>query len=309
VKEYLLGWLAGSKPSLRPSSYATYETLLRLHVIPFVGRHRLARLSPQHLQNLYSDRLTAGGLSPASVRKIHAVLHRALEQARKWRLIVQNPAADVTLPRLERREMSTLNREQAKLLLEAASGDRLEALYILAITTGMREGELLGLQWGDVDPDAGSVHVQRTLYRGPEGFVLGEPKTRGSRRQVLLGPLALEGLRRHRVNQAAERLLCGSSWQDIGLIFPNELGRPMEASNLRRRSFEPLLARAGLPHIRFHDLRHSAATLLLGQNVHPKVVSECLGHSQVSITLDLYSHVTPTMQRQAADAMESMLRA
>lgn len=308
VKEFLTSWLEGSKPSLRPRTYATYEIILRLHAIPFVGKHRLARLSPQHLQNLYSDRLDAG-LSPASVRKLHAILHRSLEQARKWKLVVQNPADDVALPRFQRHAMKTLNPEQARLLLQAVSSDRLEALYVLALTTGMREGELLGLRWEDLDLEAGSLRVQGTLYRGPEGFVIGEPKTKGSRRHIALGPLAIESLRHHRVNQTAERLLRGAAWQDSGLVFPNELGRPIEATNLRRRSFEPLLAKAGLPRIRFHDLRHSAATLLLGQGIHPKIVSERLGHSQISITLDLYSHVTPTMQRQAADAMETLLRA
>ena len=308
VKDFLANWLENVKPSLRDQTHSTYEIVLRLHAVPYLGHHRLARLSPQHLQDLYSQRLNAG-LSVQSVRKLHAILHGALKQALRWNLVARNVADLVTPPRDYHKEMKTLDVEQAKQLIDAARGDRFEALYVLALTTGLRQGELLALRWQDVDLGDGSLRVVGTLYRSSKGLLtIAEPKTAGSRRQVTLGSLAVDALARQKDNQAAQRLLCGAAWEDHGLVFTNELGRPMEATNLRRRFFQPLLERAGLPRIRFHDLRHTAATLLLGEGVHPKIVSERLGHSRVGITLDLYSHVTPTMQREAAASVDAVLR-
>jgi integrase len=306
VGRYLTSWLVGVKTSARPKTYVTYEGLVRLHAMPKISQVRLARLSPEHLQNLYTDRLAAG-LAAQTVRHLHAVLHRALEQAARWGLVYRNVADLVSPPRVGRHEMTALDAGQSRRLLEAAEGDRFEALYVLALTTGMRLGELLALRWSNVDLDGGSLSVRGTLHRDAGTLAIAEPKTAGSRRHVSLGTVVVEALRRHRVNQTAERLLQGPTWQDNDLVFANEVGKPIEPSNLRRRSFVPLLAKAGLPSIRFHDLRHSAATLLLGQGIHPKIVSERLGHSRVSITLDLYSHVTPTMQQQAADAMDALL--
>ena len=242
-----------------------------------------------------------------SVRKLHAVIHTALTQAVKWDLVVRNVADLTTPPRDERHEFETLNPEEARSLLSAANGDRLEALYWLALTTGMRQGELLALRWRDLNIDAQSVQVRGTLTLREGRYVVSEPKTPGSRRQVALGNQVVEALRLHRTRQAAERLAKGSTWIDKDLVFANEVGKAIEPSNLRRRSFFPLLEKAGLKRIRFHDLRHSAATLLLSEGIHPKIVSERLGHSRVSITLDLYSHVTPTMQQQAVEAMDRLL--
>jgi integrase len=202
--------------------------------------------------------------------------------------------------------MAALTPEQSRSLLDAAQLDRLEALYVLALSTGMRQGELLALKWADVDLDGAAIQVKATLQRTREGFVFQEPKTARSRRQVALTRTAVKALRQHRASQLEERLRC-PYWQDPDLVFASEIGTPIEATNLIRRSFAPLLKRAGLPRIRFHDLRHTAATLLLGQNVNVKVVSEMLGHSQIAVTLDLYSHVTPTMQRQAVEALDAVL--
>jgi integrase len=298
--------LESAKPSLRTRTYVTYEGLVRLHAEPSIGRLILTRLTPQHLQSLYAERLEKG-LSAQSVRHLHAVLHRGLEQAVRWNLVQRNVADLVTPPRVQRHEMRTLTSDHAKRLLEAARGDRLEALYVLALTTGMRLGELLALRWRDVDIEGSALSVRGTLLRNRTGLTISEPKTAGSRRHVSIGGLAVDALERHKVSQTAERLLKGSAWQDNDLVFANELGRPLEDTNVRRRSFEPLLAKAELPRIRFHDLRHTAATLLLGEGVHPKIVSERLGHSRVGITLDLYSHVTPTMQQQAAKTIETLL--
>jgi len=221
--------------------------------------------------------------------------------------LARNVASLATRPRIKRQEMVTLSPEETRSLLAAAAGDRLEALYVLAVTTGMRQGELLALRWRDVDLQTGMVQVRTTLQRSKDGFVFSEPKTDRSRRQVALTKVAVAALRRQRIAQAEERLRLGGMWEDNDLVFANELGKPIEAGNLLRRSFWPLLERVGLSRIRFHDLRHTAATLMLGRGVHPKVVAEMLGHSQIAVTLDLYSHVTPTMQREATAALDAVL--
>ena len=299
-------WLEAVRPSLRPSTWDRYEIYVRVYTIPQLGRVTLAKLGPQDLQMLYARKLEAGQ-SPTTVRHLHAVLHKLLAQAVGWGLVPRNVADFVSAPRMVHHEMQTLSAEQARRLLTAATGERLEALYVLALTTGMRLGELLAQRWSDVDLDGGSLQIKATLQRGAHGLSFGEPKTARSRRGIVLTEAALASLHSHRVRQSAERLFVGKEWEDNDLLFANEVGRPIDAGNLRRRSFQPLLKEAALPSIRFHDLRHTAATLLLAQGVYPKAVSEMLGHSQISMTFDLYGHVTPTMQRVAAQAMDEIL--
>ena len=307
VKTYLEGWLEAIQGTVRPKTYQGYESYARVHIVPVIGGIRVAKLTPQQLQALYSKKLKEG-LSPTTVRAIHATIHRAMEQAARWGVVARNVADLVDAPRRARQEMKVLTSKQARALLEAAQGDRLEALYVLALSTGMRQGELLGLRWGDVDLDAARLHVRAIMQRNHEGIGLREPKTASSRRQIALTGMAVAALRRHRARQLEERLAAGATWQDNDLVFPNTLGKPMEATNMLHRSFKPLLEKASLPDIRFHDLRHSAATLLLKQRVPAKVVSEMLGHSQVGVTLNIYSHVLPDMQAEAAAAMEAALR-
>jgi integrase len=205
--------------------------------------------------------------------------------------------------------MQPLSAHEARRLLDAARGGRLEALYVLAIHTGMRRGELLGLKWSDVDPDNATVRVRRTLTRTDNGrrLALGEPKTKKSRRTVSLTQRAVEALRSHRARQSEEKLRVGTLYQDQGLVFAGEAGGFINPSNLRQRSFASLLKRAGLPQITFHDLRHTCASLLFQRNVHPKFVQELLCHASVAITLDTYSHMLPGMGSEAADAMEEAL--
>lgn len=235
-------------------------------------------------------------------------MHRALKQAARWGACVRNVAGLVTPPRMPHHEMRSLAPDQARACLAAAAGDQLEALYLLAVTTGMRQGELLGLRWRDLDLEAGSVRVQTSLQRTPDGFELAEPKTARSRRQIVLGEAARAALRRRRLQQELDRRVAGDAWTNHeGLVFTNAMGE--NALGVLRTSFPALLARAGVRPVRFHDLRHSAATLLLSHGVHPKIVSEMLGHSTIAITLDLYSHVTPTMQREAAAVMDQVLAA
>jgi integrase len=208
---------------------------------------------------------------------------------------------------VRREEIRPLTPDQVKTLFEAAKGDRLEALYVLAVTTGLRQGKLLGLKWDDVDMEAGTLQVRRTLTTAKGGPVLSAPKTKSSRRTVKLSQTALEALRSHLVRQLEEIDRVGSLWRENGLIFASEVGEPLDRRDLTTHRFKPLLKRAGLPKIRFHDLRHTCATLLLSKNVNPKIVSEMLGHATIAITLDTYSHVLPTMQESAAKAMEDAL--
>lgn len=214
----------------------------------------------------------------------------------------------VEAPTVPKEEMQILTYEQAQRFLEAAKGDPLETLYIVALTTGMRQGKLLGLQWKDINFTNGILQVKRKIARiGGKGFVFSEPKTAKSRRNITLTPLAIEGLKQHRIHQNEQRLLAGPEWEDYDLVFCNSVGKPIEVGNMTRRSFRPILQKAGLPIIRFHDLRHSCASLLLFLGVHPKVVQELLGHSQISLTLDIYSHAFPSLQTEAALRLNDLL--
>lgn len=307
VSDALVSWLATTKPAVRSSSWIRYEELVRLHAVPEVGAIPLRALQPEHLQRCYTNRL-ANGLSPTSVHQLHVVIHAALDQAHQWGRVTRNVADLVNPPRMARPEMRTLSLQQVQQLLATAAGDRSEAIYVLAVTTGMRQGELLGLHWRDVDLDRSVLSVTCALQRVTgQGLVLQEPKTLRSRRQVWLGRTAVEALSRRRTNQLAERLQAGPSWKDTDLVFTTELGGPRDAHDVRL-AFDRLLTRAGLPRVRFHDLRHTAATLMLGQGVHPKVAADMLGHATVAVTLDTYSHVTSGMHEAAAEALDRIVR-
>lgn len=306
VEQFLTRWLASRASTVRASTARRYGQLVRVHIVPRIGRVPVTRLAPAHLEGLYASMLSSGS-APMTVRHVHALLHSALKQAVRTDSAVRNVATMVDPPRSSRREMKTLSESETRVLLQAAAGEPLEALYALAVTTGMRQGELLGLRWSDVDLEQGRIHVQRSLQRTPSGPVLAETKTAASRRNVSLTQAAGIALRKHRARQVEERLRAGPGWHDDDLVFANEVGRPLDASNVVQRSFRHILRRSGVPRIRFHDLRHTAATLLLGRNIHPKVVSEQLGHAQIAITLDLYSHVIPSMRSEAAAALDAVL--
>jgi integrase len=307
VGEYLGRWLADSVAgTVRPTTFERYEQIVRSHIRPALGRLKLKNVTPAHVRGLYREKLEAG-LSPRTVQYVHVTLHKALKQAVADGLIPRNATEAVKPPQVRREEIHPLTPEQTKQLFEAAKGDRLEALYVLAVTTGLRQGELLGLKWEDVDLEAGTLRVRRTLTTAKGGPVLSAPKTRSSRRTVKLSQTALEALRSHLERQLGEIDWAGDLWGENGLIFASEIGEPLDRRYITTHRFKPLLKRAGLPEIRFHDLRHTCATLLLSKNVNPKIVSEMLGHATIAITLDTYSHVLPTMQESAAKAMEDAL--
>jgi integrase len=307
VEGYLARWLEDSvRGSVKATTYQSYASLVRLHICPTLSGTKLATLTPAHVQTLYRTKLDEG-LAPKTVKYIHTTLHRALRQAVRWGLVPRNAAAEADPPRVSTPEMSPLSPIQARTLLQAAKGNRLETLYVLAVSTGMRQGELLGLGWEDVDLEAGVVRVRRTLTLAKGGPRLTEPKTKGSRRSIRLTASAVEALERHRECQEAERAARGDGWNAWGLVFCTRRGTPIRRDNLHDEHWKPLLRRAGLPDIRFHDLRHTCATLLLTKVVHPKIVSEMLGHSSITITLDTYSHVIPSLGEVAANAMEDAL--
>ena len=312
VGGYLDGWLKDSvRGTVRASTVERHEINIRVHIVPVLGRLKLKTLTPANVRGLHREKLDEG-LSPATVRKIHSTLHKALAQAVADGLLPRN-AADVKAPRPAPDEMRPLSEDEAGRFLDAASeaGDRFEALYVLAITTGLRRGELLALRWEDADLEKGTLRVGRSLTREKGRYLLGDTKTKKGRRRVNLTPRAVSALKAHRAAQAAEKLkakaraigLKTGGYEDRGLVFATRTGSIMSPENLVKRSFKPLLKKAGLPEIRFHDLRHTCATILLGRSVNPKLVQELLGHATVAMTLDNYSHYLPSMGDQAGGAM------
>ena len=306
VAEFLTAWLEESaRRSLRPSTYRSYRQIVRDHVLPEIGSVRLARLTPQQVQRLINHRLESG-LSPQSVVYVRGVLRRALNEALRWGLVTRNVATLVQPPRVRRYEISPLDAEQAQRLLTAIRGDRLEALFSVALAVGLRQGEALGLRWVDVDLDADVLHIRHALQAINGQLVLVDPKTTRSRRSIQLPSLAVDALRAHRTRQAAERTRVGEAWSDQGFVFTSQLGRPLHGATVTHR-FQQLLAAAGLPRQRFHDLRHGCATLLLAQGVSPRVVMDVLGHSAITLTPNTYSHVVPALQSEAAHRMDTAL--
>jgi integrase len=313
--EFAAQWLADRKPDLKETTYLRYENLLRVHILPTLGKTPTKKLTPAPVQQVLNARRGAPvsgkhnqTVSATTVRRAHAVLHTLLEQARRLGHVVVNVCDNVQPPRAEPRQTDTFSREQVYAYLDAIRGDRLESLYVLELATGVRQGELLGLHWRDVDFSIGRLHVRATLYRRKGGeFVFTPPKTRGSMRIVPLGLAAIEALPAHRVRQAQERLRLGELWHDNDLVFPAEDGSPMDAQALRWR-YRRARARAGLPSsVRFHDLRHTYATLLRELGMDIKGVSAALGHSTTAITADLYTHVTAAMYQQLADASDAIM--
>ena len=308
VANYLARWLdEAARLKVRPSTFSVYSLNVR-RLNPLIGRMRLNQLTPQVIQGAYA-RLLKQGLAPRSVRQAHVVLHGALKQAMRWGVVGRNAADGVIVPRPASHEMATLNAEQLQTLFEATVGEPLHALWVLLATTGVREGEALGLSWSDIDLEKRTLVVRRSLQRQEGvGHVMVEPKTARSRRTIHLSRVVVDSLRKHRALQREFRLAAGPSWTaDFGdLVFSSRSGRPVGSSWVNV-VFRRELARAGLPRVRVHDLRHSAATLLLTRGVHPKVVQDMLGHSTVTLTLDTYSHVTPALHQEAADHMDALL--
>jgi integrase len=281
--------------NLRPTTYQTNYSLIKNHIIPGLGNIKLSKLQPSQVQAFYSQKLSEG-LARRTVAYLHAILHKCLDQALRWGLVNRNITDLVDVPSPQRRSPTVWSLEEAKTFLKAVEHHRWYPIYVLAIFTGMRKGEILGLHRNDINVKSGVVNVrhQITQVKG-EGSVVSEPKTQKSRRQITLSPFACVVMEDHLLSLDKNQLL----------IFTTSTGKPISSRNVVRH-FKSVIEKEGLPDIRFHDLRHTHATMLLSAGTHPKVVQERLGHSQISLTLDTYSHVIPTMQREASDQFEAM---
>jgi integrase len=301
LNDYLSKWLhTAARLRLAERTFDSYSELITRYVTEDFGTRKLSDLRPLHIQKLYAD-MQERGLSARTVRYLHAVLTSALKQAVRWDMLARNPAEAVDLPKQIRKEMHALSPEEAGRFLMAAAADKWGIVFVFALATGMRPEEYLGLQWKDVDFDKGIVTVRRALvWRATGGgWYFGEPKTARSRRSIPLPASTMLALKDHRRKQAEERLKAGTDYQQHDLVFATPEGSPPMPRNLKRRHFRPILKTAKLPDdSRLYDLRHSCATLLLAAGENPKVVSERLGHATITLTLDVYSHVLPTMQKR-----------
>jgi integrase len=308
VGQYLERWLdEHAKHKVSAKTFERYAELLRLHAVPVIGHHPLTRLEPLHIQAIHAG-MRVRHLSAQTIKHCHRVLSEALKQAVRLRLVADNPAAAVDAPRVARIEMKVLDQAQTGALLRAAEKSTIYAPVLLAVTTGMRRGEILGLHWKDVDLDRRNLSVAQTLEETKAGgLVFKTPKTERSRRTITLPAIAVDALRQHRARQAADRLRVGSLWIDHDLVCCRPDGMPLSPRQLSK-TFAALSRRLKLG-VRFHDLRHTHMSHLLAAGVHPKVASERAGHASISITLDVYSHVIPGMQEDAANKIDDALRA
>ena len=313
VAQFLTDWLENThRRRILPRTYERYREAVYLHIVPSLGHFQLQKLTAQQVQAFYTKKADEG-MAPATIIYYHSVLHNALDTAVKWGLVFRNVCDLVAPPRKQQFEIQPLTTEQMQHLLATVRGHKWEALFTLALVTGMRRGELLGLKWQDINFEAGLLQVRRVLSRVPTNmperehvYVEAEPKTQKSRRSVIIAPFALETLKRHRVSQLEAKLKAGVFWQDYDYVFCTLHGTHLNPNHVVEE-FKKLLNQDGLPNIRFHDLRHSAATLLLSLGVHPKVVQELLGHTQISMTMDVYSHVLPGMQQDAMSKLDAAL--
>jgi len=311
---FLREWLDSMRATVRPSTWAAYKMLAEVHIVPAVGMVPLQRLAAGQLNALYADLLEngrrdgKGGLSPRTVAYVHATIRKALAEAVRWQLLTRNVAEQATPPRQQPNgSLRTWSAAELRAFLAHVESDRLYAAYVLAATTGLRRGELLGLRWRDLDLNAGRLAVVQTIVSVNYAVSFSTPKTARGRRSVALDRDTIAILRGHRTRLLEERLSLGlGSPKDDDLVFTGIEGSPLHPGQFSDR-FDRLVRTAGLPRIRFHDLRHTHATLALAAGVHPKVVSERLGHSTVSITLDTYSHAIPAMQEEAAGRVAALV--
>ena len=306
LEQFLRDWIKDvAKPRVRPRTFESYSCFIDYHIIPALGKSVLTKLTPQHVQQLLNEK-SESGLAAETVRHIHSTLRCALNDAVRWGLVHRNVASLASPPKLEKRELHVFTIEQTNNLLEAVSNERLEIVFWIAIYLGLRRGEILALRWQDINFDSQTMHVCGTLQRVARSLQLTETKTESSRRTLPIPDVLLAKIKTHRSNQLQDRLKAGSSWQEKDLVFTTKYGTPVEPRNLVRR-FHEILKAAKLPKIRFHDLRHSCATLLLTKGVSMRTLMDVLGHSKISQTMDTYAHVLPETKREAINLMDTIL--
>ncbi|MBF8267735.1 MAG: Integrase [Dehalococcoidia bacterium] len=306
---FLETWLRdAATPRVRPKTLLRYQQIVRLHIAPEIGRVPLARLTPQHVEEMLSE-VSAKGASPRTVEHCRAVLRNALHHAMRHSLVGRNVAALADAPHVPVREITPLTPDAARRILDAVLNDRLLALFTVALACGLRQSETLGLRWSDVNVDAGTLSIQRTLQRVNGAFAFFPPKTPRSRRTIAMPAPVMSALLRHMKRQLEERATMGDAWEGDqwgSLVFTDEIGRPLTSFRVSRR-FRKLLHLAGLPPMRYHDLRHGAASLMAAQGVSARVAMEILGHAQISTTMNIYTHIAPELQKDAAERLSSAL--
>lgn len=315
VSKFLTHWLEQvAKPRVRPKTYRTYSDLVKLHIAPAIGDIPVGKLSPQNVREFLNAKLAAG-LSPRTVKHLLVTLRGALAVAVKDGQLPRNVAAHVDPPHVPDSEVQVFNPEQAREFLKAVRGSRLEAAYTAAVAVGMRQGEILGLRWTDLDLETGKLFVRVALQRVDKKLVQVQPKSRKSRRPIQLPAVCVTAFARRKADQDLERKWAGSQWQESEYVFTTRIGTPMDARDLLRdyyaitrpKTKEGKPVKLPFPPIKFHALRHSAATILLAQGVHQRYIADLLGHSQVSFTLQTYAHVLEELQKQTADKMDEIL--
>lgn len=321
---FLEKWLNEvARIKVRQSTFDGYEFKIKRHVKNTIGKKRLRDLEAFDIQKLYND-MSKSGLSAKSIRHLHNIINPALKQAIKWKLIKHNPCELCELPKLVRHEMQYFTKDEVSIFLEHAKSDRYYAAFVLAIETGMRIGEYLGLKWQDIDFENSRLSVRRGLVpKKGGGFAFTEPKTARSVRSIPLTQSTISILKEHRRKQFEQKMPIREVYEELDLVFPTEIGTPTLDGNLDKRHFKKIIKAANdaitktntengeykplLKAVRLYDLRHTCATLLLSKGVNPKVVSERLGHSSIALTLDIYSHVLPDMQNEATGIMEDLI--
>jgi integrase len=306
LEKFIELWLSGKELSRRPRTVFQYRKIATTHILPFMGSMKLKDIVPGHIKQLYAIKREEG-TGARTLQIIHAVLHCALKQAVREGLLGRNPVDAIERPKVEQAEFNVFNEKQARQFLMAAAGSTFEAVYYLALTTGMRQGELLGLKWADVDWEKSTLHVQRQLQQVEgKGYALVPPKTKAGKRQIKLGQVMLEQLMAHRKRQELAKTFAGIRWQENDLIFPTTIGTPLDHKRVTTE-FKGLLQKAGLPDMRFHDLRHTSISLLLENGIPLNTVQKRAGHSKASVTADIYGHAMAGSQNQAAEDIETLV--
>lgn len=307
-EEFLQEWLSTKQHHVAVQTHSYYCQIVRDYITPVLGRIRLRDLNARHIQKFYNDKVSEG-IGLRTVQKSHTVIHAALNSARKFGLIPYNPDDATNPPKPKSNAMKFFTKDQTHHLLQVAkeTEDRYYALYFLAIVTGMRQGELLALKWENVDLEKGILSIKLNLKRVPGGgLILDKPKTKSSIRSIKLGSDSIEILKAHKKQLSTEKQAARDLWQNEGFVFPSTVGTALDPSNLLKQ-FRKLLKTANLPKIRFHDLRHTAASLMLNNGIDVLVASQRLGHAHPSITLDVYGHLMPSMQNEAANILDTLI--
>jgi len=307
VDSFAISWLNTVDGTVKDSTFDHYASLIRTHVLPRIGKQRIQNIQAADLAGLYKDCLSAGS-SPATTRHVHKVIRMMFRRAVEWGYILRNPAELVKPPRQVQRQVEIPSARQVKRFIDVTRNSRLHAFWTLACTTGARVSELLALTWSDIDFGDAEIHISRSLIKRDGKFRLDEPKSIKAVRTVCLTNISLEALRNHGEVQNRERSIAGNMWNNAAdLVFTNRLGYPIDRGSIYRQ-FKQFASLSGLPNgMTFHDLRHTAASLLLANGMPIPLVSEMLGHSSPAITLQIYSHAVPNSQHQLAEKMDELL--